>query len=223
MARLIRLRPGAGAIDGRAVDALVEAVDSGQVVLMPTDTVYGLAATASRAGIESLARIKGRDAGKPVAVLVATPGQGLALFDQPHQGLVRVAKAGWPGPLTLVAAAGAGAPTGMSSNGTIGVRCPDHELVRRLTERVGPIAVTSANPAGGEPLCDLRNWGELAKVWPEARSIDCLVDGGPLPGTASTVVDGSAEPSGMPRLLRAGPIEFDRIVSWWLQVPEDTP
>ena len=67
-ARLIRLRPGAGAIDGRAVDALVEAVDSGQVVLMPTDTVYGLAATASRAGIESLARIKGRDAGKPVAV-----------------------------------------------------------------------------------------------------------------------------------------------------------
>jgi len=152
--------------------------------------------------------------------------------------LTRLASALWPGPLTLVAPADTGAPAPVvSASGTIGVRCPDHELVRRVAEAVGPLAVTSANPAGGEPL--VRSGGEplvrlgplsaLIEAWAALSEASLVVDGGPLHGTASTVVEvpaaagGWSERSGVavrsgsdgPRVLRNGPISAAAIGDLW--------
>ena len=225
MIRLLRLPSGGpadapdAADDRLAEDAVVErlasVLEAGGVALMPTDTVYGLAAAATADGVGALAEIKGRDADKPVAVLVATPSAGLGLFDRPSASLVRLAEAAWPGPVTLVAPAGSAAPPAMRSEGTVGVRCPDYRLVRRVAERVGPMAVTSANPAGAEPLRSLDGLEELARRWPELRSVGCAVDGGPLPGTASTVVLVPASEGGTPTVLRTGPIAEERISRWW--------
>jgi L-threonylcarbamoyladenylate synthase len=223
---------GGDDIDLEAAVALVaEVLVAGGTVLIPTDTVYGLAVLASGiGGVEALARIKGRDPDKPVAVLVASPAQGLELFDRPGEALTRLASALWPGSLTLVAPAATGAPAPVvSASGTIGVRCPDHELVRRVAEAVGPLAVTSANPAGGEPLVRLGPLSALIEAWAALSEASLVVDGGPLHGTASTVVEvpaaagGGSERSGDavrsgsdgPRVLRNGPISAAAIGDLW--------
>lgn len=225
-----------GGADRLGVDAaaalIADVLTAGGAVLIPTDTVYGLAVLASGAGgVEALARIKGRESDKPVAVLVASPAQGLALFERPGKGLIRLASALWPGPLTLVAPAAEGAPAPVvATTGSIGVRCPDDELVRRVAERVGPLAVTSANPAGEEPLVQLRDLPVLIGRWGALTEASLVVDGGPLPGTASTVIEvppstdggesgrsGGGEHSGQtePRVLRQGPIAWAVVEELW--------
>ncbi|MFZ2547467.1 MAG: hypothetical protein WAX12_05730, partial [Candidatus Microthrix subdominans] len=106
---------------------------------------------------------------------------------------------------------------------------PDHELVRRVAEAVGPLAVTSANPAGGEPLVRLGPLSALIEAWAALSEASLVVDGGPLPGTASTVVEvpaaagGWSERSGVavrsgsdgPRVLRNGPISAAAIGDLW--------
>ena len=215
--------PRVVSIEQLAVDTaaglVAEVLIAGGVALIPTDTVYGLAVLASGPGaVGALARIKGRDPNKPVAVLVASPAQGLDLFDRPDRALVRLAMALWPGPLTLVAPAGDRAPAPVvAATGSIGVRCPDDQLVRRVAERVGPLAVTSANPAGDEPLVRLGDLTALRGRWPALDEASLVVDGGPLPGTASTVVEvpvAAGGPTG-PRVLRTGPIDAGTIAELW--------
>jgi len=171
-----------------AVDAAVEAIRGGRLAVVPTDTVYGLAATPhSEAPVRALYRAKGRDDLRPTA-LVATNLD--VLFDCIPELRGRagaIARALLPGPFTLIL------PnpgrrfrwlTG-SSPETIGVRVP--ELAGpggEVLARVGAIAATSANLAGGP---DPRT---LAEVPDELRAAaDALVDGGELPGTPSTVID----------------------------------
>lgn len=171
-----------------AVDAAVEAIRGGRLAVVPTDTVYGLAATPhSEAPVRALYRAKGRADLRPTA-LVATNLD--VLFDCIPELRGRagaIARALLPGPFTLIL------PnpgrrfrwlTG-SSPETIGVRVP--ELAGpggEVLARVGAIAATSANLAGGP---DPRT---LAEVPDELRAAaDALVDGGELPGTPSTVID----------------------------------
>ena len=158
---------------------------NGAVGLIPTDTVVGLAAAES--GLERLARIKGRDPEKPVAALCGSAEEAFALAAGVPPLARRLAELLWPGSLTLILDAAGG--------GTIGVRVPDHAVVREvLAGYGGPLYATSANLAG-EPAP-----GSLDKVHERiSREADFAVEGEAGGGEASAVVDLSGNGA---RLLR---------------------
>ncbi|MGI8755915.1 MAG: L-threonylcarbamoyladenylate synthase [Acidimicrobiales bacterium] len=182
-------------VDADAAEAtgLVAAVlrDGGAVVL-PTDTVYGVAALPSVAGAtEALFSLKGRSSRQPLAVLVASKEQALGLMAEVAEEVRRWMDDLWPGPLTLVVPRSASART-LELGGdaaTIGVRCPDHPLVRALATEVGPIAATSAN-RHGEATPETAEAAAASLVGP----VGLVVDGGPATMVASTVVDASQTP-----------------------------
>lgn len=162
-----------------------EALRRGAVALVPTDTVVGLAA--GEAGLSRLAEIKRRDPGKPVAALCASAEEAFSLAKEVPTLARELARRLWPGPLTLVF----DAPEG----GTVGVRVPDHGVVREvLAAYGGPLYATSANIAGESAP------GSLDEVPQEIRgAVDLAVEGEAGGGEASSVVDLS---NGKVRLLR---------------------
>jgi L-threonylcarbamoyladenylate synthase len=147
-----RVAGPAGMIVPVAPDAITMAVDAlrgGEVVALPTDTVYGLAALPTiAAATDRLFALKGRGPDTPIAVLCADAAQalGLAAPDALADEVRHIAERLWPGPLTLVLPRrpGLGYELGEPAD-TVGVRCPDHALVRAVAAVVGPIATTSAN------------------------------------------------------------------------------
>ena len=189
------------------VDEVVEVLESGGVVVLPTDTVYGLAALASSpAAVERVFALKGRQADVPIAVLCASTAQALALAD-PVPGVEQVADRFWPGPLTLVLPRRAGVDLRLGEpTHTIGLRVPDHELVRAIAERVGPIATTSANRHGA-PTPATATAAAASLVEPP----DLVVDGGRLEATASTVIDATQTPWAVLREGAIGGAEVLRI------------
>jgi len=125
----------------------------GGLVILPTDTVYGIAARADmRGAVKRIYEIKRREREKALVVMVSTLEEA-ALITAPAQREI-LAKVGslWPGPLTLVVRAGdvpwksVVAPAA----GTVGIRVPDSPFMLRLLRMTGPLAVTSANPSGGK-------------------------------------------------------------------------
>jgi L-threonylcarbamoyladenylate synthase len=190
--------------DSRAITATVDALRAGEVVLMPTDTVYGIGVLPSVAGAtSSLFALKGRPADVPLAVLVASLDQALALVEAPTEAVERLVARWWPGPLTVVLARRADLEVELGGDGsTVGVRCPDHDFVRAVAAEVGPLAVTSAN-RHGQPTPPT-----AAACAQELRDISLVVDGGALHGIASTVVNGN-DPA-LP-VLRPGPISREDI------------
>jgi len=197
----------------RIIDALVDrpaalaaaAVElrSGGVVILPTDTVYGLTALASDGvAVGDLFERKGRSADRRVAVLVADADQALLVVAAcPAFG--RLSRALWPGPLTIVCNRADGFGPWLGEGGaTVGVRCPDHDLVRALAAEVGPIATTSANRSGRSTPAD-------ATAAASAVGGNLLVlDGGPCAGLPSTVLDLTADPA---RILRLGVVSAAQI------------
>jgi L-threonylcarbamoyladenylate synthase len=167
---------------------------AGGTVVVPTDTVYGVAALPGVAGAtDVLFRLKDRAGDQPLAVLVADARQARALADP---GAVTPEVAAWmdrlwPGALTLVlprAVAARGLALGGSPD-TIGLRCPASAFVRALAARVGPVATTSAN-RHGEPTPTTAREAAASLVGP----VDLVVDGGRAGTVASTVVDASVQP-----------------------------
>ena len=186
--------------DARGLAAAIEALRAGEVVGLPTDTVYGIAAELRReGGIERLFAAKGRPPDKAIMVLLAEADQAAdvgVLTDAAHV----LARVGWPGGLTLVLQQriDAGLPPALTGGSdTIGVRLPDHAAPRALAAAVGPLPTTSAN-LGGRPAAATAS--EIVEQLGDAVSL--VLDGGAAPGPlASTVVDCSVE---RPRVLRAG-------------------
>jgi L-threonylcarbamoyladenylate synthase len=176
-----------------AFSMTMAALRRGAVVVIPTDTVYGLAARADHA--DAMARLfdlKGRAVAKSIAVLVADLAQARSLT--PH-GLDRFARF-WPGPLTVVVPRSPDAVLYLGGDdATVGLRCPDEVFVRRLALEVGPIAATSANESG-RPTPPTA--AEIAAIFP---GVSLVVDGGPRQGVASTVIDATVDP---PVVLRVG-------------------
>lgn len=198
----------------RFVDAVVDPVGacaaaadelrSGGLVMLPTETVYGLAALPYMdSAVDAIFERKGRSQDQPVALLVADPAQARTLVE-PGPSFELLAIAYWPGPLTLVVARRAGFRDRLGGNDlTVGLRCPDHDLVRAIAAEVGPLAVTSANRSGEPTEVDARSASE-------ALGGDLLVvDGGRCAGTPSTVVDLTTSPA---RLLRTGAITRDALI-----------
>ena len=193
--------------DPSTVDAILTALRADEVVAIPTDTVYGLAANPqSRSAMKKLFELKERPEGVPVAVLAASLEQARSLV-VPSETFEQLASLHWPGALTLVALADpqAGLYIGETTNDsglpTVGVRVPDHDLVQQCAESFGPIAVTSAN-VHGEPT--IVNPEHVRTTFGDRVAV--VVNGGLLDGLASTVVDVSQHEM---IVLRAGVVQVD--------------
>lgn len=178
------------ACDDEALEAVSAALLRGEVGVVPTDTVYGLAAhPGDSCAVERLYSIKGRERGKPIALL-ASDADAVAAFGFPLAGKVaELAASGWPGALTLVVENSAGR--------TEGFRVPSHDWTRRLIAKCGGVLrVTSANISGRAPATTADD--AAAQL---AGGIDFVVDDGPSRiGAASRVV--RVSPSGDTTILR---------------------
>jgi L-threonylcarbamoyladenylate synthase len=182
-----------GLDDPTAVGAAEAALRAGEPIVLPTDTVYGLAALP--ASIEALYSLKGRPESLPIAVLVESLDQAASVVAM--SGVAgRLARAFWPGPLTIVRPR-------LDGTGTLAVRCPDHVFIHLLARRVGPLAVTSANRHGEATPTEARD--AAASL---IGDVALIVDGGPCRGEASTVVDATGTTLA---IIRPGPITEERI------------
>jgi L-threonylcarbamoyladenylate synthase len=149
----------------------VAALERGEVIAFPTDTVYGLAA---RPGFEArIYELKGRPEGMPLILMVASESQldGFVEVDRRARWYM---ERWWPGPLTLVLPAVAG--------GTLGVRVPDHPLALELLAAAGALLTTSANLHGEPPALDAASAASVP-------GLAGVLDGGPVSGgEPSTVI-----------------------------------
>lgn len=197
--------------------AAIDALRAGQMIVYPTETLYGLGARAlSAAAVADVATVKGRDASKPIAVIASDITMAEQVVQEPSPAARRLMTRFWPGPLTLVLLARSSLPPELVAAGAIGVRVPSHPIARALAAAAGePITATSANPTGAPAPARL----EDAHAYFGAR-VAAYVDGGVLAGGppstvvsigphAVRVVRSGAVPVGEIRdALRSIPIEF---------------
>ena len=190
--------------EGIAAAAL--AVQRGQLVVFPTDTVYGVGADAfDPASVRRLlaAKGRGRDMPPPVLVSAATTLDALAV-GVPSYARALIEEL-WPGPLTIVCRQQPSLQWDLGdTRGTVAVRMPDHPVALEVLARTGPLAVSSANLTGKDAATDA---DEAEAMLGDA--VEVLLDGGPTPGSVpSTIVDATGD---RPRLLRLGAVPVERI------------
>ena len=183
-----------------SIEAAVAALRRGDIVGVPTDTLYGLAADPFRQdALEGIFILKARPQVKPLAILVSSLEQatGLAMFTD---RALDIAEAHWPGALTLVLPRLATTPEwlGHQQLATIGLRCPAHVVTLELLEASGPLAVTSANVSDQAAAL---NDEEARDLFGDAVAV--YLEGEAPGGVASTIID-LTEPE--PVVLRKGPI-----------------
>ena len=182
------------------VEAIQASLARGEVLGIPTDTRYGLAADPfSETGVSRVFELKGRPASKAMPVVVADLDQvvrlGARLEARHRERLLAI----WPAPLTVIVPVERPFPA--CGGSTVAVRVPDHEGLRELLRRVGPLTATSANPGGQEPAAS----ADQVEAYFASR-LSFLLDGGPSPDRGvSTLVDLS---SASPRLVRSGPFQW---------------
>jgi L-threonylcarbamoyladenylate synthase len=167
-------------------EEVVAALLAGDPVVVPTDTVYGIAVDPTRPGAtDRLFAVKERPATVAVPVLATDAEQAFAMASDVPEAAVRLAARFWPGGVTLVVArrAGLDLDLGGDDDRTIGLRVPDHPIARRLTARVGPLATTSAN-RHGRPTPETAS----AVVAELGGAVAVVLDGGRCTGAPSTVV-----------------------------------
>ena len=188
----------------RALDHL----KSGGVVVLPTDTLYGLAADVfSQDALERVFTIKGRASDLALPVLVSDWAMMAVVAENKSDLAQRLAQKYWPGPLTLVLPKLPGVPCLLTAGrDTVAVRSPNHPVPQRLITQLGrPITGTSAN-LSGEP--DPKSLDEVRRQL--GNNVDYITSCGPAPtGTASTIVDLT---NGLPTLIREGAIPFMEII-----------
>ena len=168
-----------------AVDDAVAALSSGDTVVYPTETVYGLAASATDAeAVSRLFELKGRDRSKPISV--AFPDlDTVHRYAHPTAREHAFMQAFLPGPVTVLVDRGDDFPDVLTAGSRrVGVRIPDCSVARELARRAGPITATSANESGSPSVRrpDALSSALLAEV-------AVVIDDGETPGTESTVVD----------------------------------
>ncbi len=182
--------------------AAVQALSEGKLVVLPTDTVYGIAANAScEAAVLRLFEVKQRAADNPLPVLIADPEQVNTAARQIPSLVHRLAERFWPGPLTIILhKSPAISDLVTARQPTVGLRVPDHELTRAILRQAEfPVAVTSANISDQPAACTAQQ--VVASL---GSAIDMLIDDDPCPGgIPSTVLDLTVSP---PQILRDGPI-----------------
>jgi L-threonylcarbamoyladenylate synthase len=189
-----------------AIEAAALAVQQGELVVLPTDTVYGIGADAfDPEAVRGLLAAKGRGRSMPPPVLVSSattldalavrvPGYARALVEE-----------FWPGPLTLVCHQQSSLQWDLGdTRGTVAVRMPDHEVALAILERTGPLAVSSANKTGLPAATDAEQAIEML-----GEDVDVVVDAGASPGgEASTIVDVTGTQG---RVLRRGALSLEQL------------
>jgi tRNA threonylcarbamoyl adenosine modification protein (Sua5/YciO/YrdC/YwlC family) len=184
------------------IDDALAALARGELIGLPTDTVYGIAADpSSREAVAALFAAKGRPGVNPIPILCADVAQArsVGVFDDAVAGH---AERHWPGGLTLVVRRVPGTPewVGDPVADTVGVRVPDHPVALEVLRRFGPLAVTSANLSGDEPATDQDEARDAL-----GASVAVYLEGRGSGGPSSTVVDATEDP---PRVLRHGAVEW---------------
>lgn len=189
--------------DAAAISAAAMAVHRGDLVVLPTDTVYGLAADAfDPAAVQALLDAKGRGRQMPPPVLVSSVATLNALATEVPDYAHALVEAFWPGALTIVCRQQPSLQWDLGdTRGTVAIRMPDHALALSLLERTGPLAVSSANLTGKSAA---RTAAEAEQMLGD--SVAVIVDGG-LSGLseASTIIDATGP---TPRVLRMGAIGY---------------
>jgi tRNA threonylcarbamoyl adenosine modification protein (Sua5/YciO/YrdC/YwlC family) len=186
--------------------AAVGAVRRGLLVVLPTDTVYGIGVDAFDAeGVQRLLDAKGRGRDMPPPVLVSATTTLDALATDLPGWVEGLTEQFWPGPLTIVCRQQPSLRWDLGeTKGTVAVRMPDDQAALDLLGRTGPLAVSSANVTG-EPAAT--NADEAEQMLGE--SVEVVLDGGPSPGTtASTILDCTGK---RPRILRAGAVTVEEL------------
>ncbi len=190
-----------------ALERAIELVRQGQVIALPTDTVYGVAADGlNPAAIERLYVVKERSRDKAIPLLLASAGDLAQIAAQVPEAARILAAKFWPGALTLVVHAQSNVPPVLRAEGdSVAVRVPDHPIPRELARALGrPLAATSANISGGrDPSTAQEVEAQLG------GRLALILDGGRVGGgVPSTVVDVSITP---PRVLRQGALAIEEI------------
>jgi L-threonylcarbamoyladenylate synthase len=193
---------------GRAegVAAAVEAVRAGEVVVLPTDTVYGVGADAfSVEAVAAVLAAKGRGREMPPPVLVPSHRTVDGLATAVPAWARDLMRELWPGPLTLVFHAPSSLMWDLGdTNGTVALRMPQDETALALLEAVGPMAVTSANLTGQPPATTV-----VAAAAELGAAVSIYLDGGPTAGSdPSTILDCTGD---APVVLRRGAIDAERL------------
>ena len=165
--------------------AAVDAVDRGELVVYPTETVYGLGADARvPAAIKQVFAVKGRDRSNPVSMGVAdvaTAAEYVQIDDRERAFMDRFL----PGPVTVVCERTTAVPPELvGGRDRVGIRIPAHDTALALLERAGPITATSANESGTGSVCHPDDLSDRIR-----SSVAAVIDDGETPGTESTVVD----------------------------------
>jgi tRNA threonylcarbamoyl adenosine modification protein (Sua5/YciO/YrdC/YwlC family) len=190
----------------RGITSAVAALKAGRLVVLPTDTVYGIGADAfDSTAVDALLSAKGRGRDMPVGVLVGSWHTIEGLVYGMPDGARDLVRAFWPGALSLVVVQAPSLRWDLGdAHGTVMLRMPLHPVAIELLREVGPMAVSSANVSGQPAAVDAdearRQLGDL---------VDTYLDAGPsAQQAASTILDLSGN---TPRILREGPVSTERI------------
>jgi L-threonylcarbamoyladenylate synthase len=194
----------------RAVDAAIAALHDGKAVVLPTDTVYGIAVRPDdAAAVDGVFRLKRRPSGLSLPVLASESSEAWPLV-VPNVTAEALAGAFWPGALTMVLRR-SGVSLGWrlgEARDTLAIRVPDHAPLREVLRAAGPLAVTSANRSGETPIEDTE---DLTSAFGEGIAVYVLAPAsGREPGPASTIVDVTG---GEVRVIRAGALDARRLES----------
>ncbi|MCG7307961.1 L-threonylcarbamoyladenylate synthase [Brachybacterium sp. ACRRE] len=189
------------------LQAAQDALSDGGLIVLPTDTVYGIGADAfTPDAVQALldAKDRGRDA--PPPVLVGDPAVLLGLAVDVPEYAERLTEAFWPGALTLILTAQPSLNWDLGeTRGTVALRMPDDEVTLELLRRTGPLAVSSANRHGKPAALSVMDAATQL-----GDRVDVYLDGGPARlGTASTIIDTTVEPA---EIVREGALTREQII-----------
>ena len=186
----------------------VEAALAGRLIVIPTDTVYGIGTRADDAAATARifeAKGRSREADLPVLLASLEDARKVAVFDERAE---KLAVAFWPGKLTIVLPRSEASRSWSlgGAGGTVGLRVPGHSLARAIAREAGPLAITSANTSG-ESVCTTCD--ELEAAFGERVTV-YICEEQPLPTVASTVVELAGRGH---RILREGAIGAGEIAA----------
>jgi len=192
---------------GPSLDAAVHALSRGEVVVLPTDTVYGVGCDAFQP--DAVARVlaaKGRDRQMPPPVLIPSAQTVDGLARDVPETVRALMEACWPGPLTVIVSAQPSLAWDLGeTHGTVALRVPNHPAALALLARTGPMAVTSANRTG-QPAAITADDAEQQL----GDAVSVYLDAGDSPlGVASTIVDATGA---LLRVVREGGVSRERLV-----------
>lgn len=201
-------------LPAEAPEALARAsalLRQGELVVFPTDTVYGVGADAfSPVALDHLYQAKQRPQAKGLPILISDIDQleriTASLSERQRMAIQTLIAAYWPGPLTLLLPRGTALPANLSPNAGVAVRLPANDIARVIIRQAGgAVATSSANMSGAAPACT------AAEAYAALQGVvAAVVDGGLTPGgVPSTIVDCTGLD---PQLVRAGPIPFEQLL-----------